>query len=167
MITSSARQQRGRTGACRPVVWTPPSLAETGQCARRKEPIWRTARGIRSLGSFHGNMLTSAFGASIVASIAPPLGVPVTGWNLTVAERVLLFRIASSTEWQEVGITGEAAQSEPCYHLLPVHTVPCYLTRKWRIWRRISESCFRGRLRQTTYKPLISNGPCAGVNRVL
>jgi hypothetical protein len=87
--------------------------------------------------------------------------------NLTVAECVLLFRIASSTEWQKVGITGEAAQSEPCYHLLPVHTVPCYLTRKWRIWRRISESCFRGRLRQTTYKPLISNGPCAGVNRVL
>jgi hypothetical protein len=33
---------------------------EVGRCARRKERIWRTARGIRSLGSFHGNMLTSA-----------------------------------------------------------------------------------------------------------
>ena len=41
--------------------------AAAGRCARRKERIWRTARGIRSFGSFHGNMLTSAFGASIAA----------------------------------------------------------------------------------------------------
>ena len=44
--------------------------AEAGRCARRNERIWRTARGIRSLGSFHGNMLTSAFGASIAHSMA-------------------------------------------------------------------------------------------------
>src|SRR5207244_5980053 len=48
--------------------------AEPGRCARRKERIWRTARGIRSLGSFHGNMLTSAFGASIAASMATAYG---------------------------------------------------------------------------------------------
>ena len=41
-----------------------------GRCARRKDRICRTASGIRSLGSFQGNMLTSAFGASIAASIA-------------------------------------------------------------------------------------------------
>jgi hypothetical protein len=41
-----------------------------GRCARRKEWIWRTASGIRSFGSFQGNMLTSALGASIAASIA-------------------------------------------------------------------------------------------------
>ncbi len=44
--------------------------AAAGRCARRKEWICRTASGIRSFGSFHGNMLTSAFGASIAASIA-------------------------------------------------------------------------------------------------
>ena len=44
--------------------------AAAGRCARRKERICRTASGIRSFGSFHGNMLTSAFGASIAASIA-------------------------------------------------------------------------------------------------
>src|ERR1700681_583498 len=49
-------------------------LTEAGRCARRKERIWRTARGIRSLGSFHGKMLTSAFGASIAASIATAYG---------------------------------------------------------------------------------------------
>src|SRR6185436_1806565 len=38
------------------------------------ERIWRTARGIRSFGSFHGNMLTSAFGASIAASMATAYG---------------------------------------------------------------------------------------------
>ena len=48
-----------------------PSYAyAAGRCARRKERIWRTASGIRSFGSFHGNMLTSAFGASIALSIA-------------------------------------------------------------------------------------------------
>ena len=41
-----------------------------GRCARRKERIWRTASGTRSFGSFHGNMLTSAFGASIAVSMA-------------------------------------------------------------------------------------------------
>src|SRR5258708_27766555 len=45
-----------------------------GRCALRKEWIWRTARGIRSLGSFQGNMLTSAFGASIAASMATAYG---------------------------------------------------------------------------------------------
>jgi hypothetical protein len=44
--------------------------AAAGRCARRKERICRTASGIRSFGSFHGNMLTSAFGASIAVSIA-------------------------------------------------------------------------------------------------
>ena len=44
--------------------------AEVGRCARRKERICRTASGIRSLGSFHGNMLTSAFGANIAVSMA-------------------------------------------------------------------------------------------------
>src|SRR6476619_3179160 len=48
--------------------------AEAGRCARRKERIWRTARGIRSLGSFHGKMLTSAVGASIAASMATEYG---------------------------------------------------------------------------------------------
>src|SRR6267378_7172115 len=36
--------------------------------------MWRTARGIRSLGSFQGNRLTSAFGASIALSIATAYG---------------------------------------------------------------------------------------------
>src|SRR5712671_6526528 len=45
-----------------------------GRCALRKEWIWRTARGIRSLGSFQGNMLTSAFGASIALSMATAYG---------------------------------------------------------------------------------------------
>ena len=41
-----------------------------------KDRIWRTARGIRSFGSFHGYMLTSAFGASIAASMATLNGCP-------------------------------------------------------------------------------------------
>src|SRR3984893_9394638 len=45
-----------------------------GRCAFKNDRIWRTARGIRSLGSFHGNMLTSAFGAIIAASIATAYG---------------------------------------------------------------------------------------------
>ena len=40
-----------------------------GRCALRNERL-AYRRGIRSLGSFHGNMLTSAFGASIAASMA-------------------------------------------------------------------------------------------------
>ena len=47
-----------------------PAPSYVGRCARRKERIWRTASGILSLGSFHGKMLTSAFGASNAASIA-------------------------------------------------------------------------------------------------
>src|SRR6266403_2391380 len=45
-----------------------------GRCARRKERIWSIASGIRSFGSFQGNMLTSAFGASIAASMATAYG---------------------------------------------------------------------------------------------
>src|SRR3954469_25328531 len=57
-----------------PLIISPPiarrRYADVGRCARRKERIWRTASGIRSFGSFHGNMLTSAFGASMAHSIA-------------------------------------------------------------------------------------------------
>src|SRR3989475_11350973 len=70
--------------------------AEAGRCARRKERIWRTARGIRSLGSFHGNMLTSAFGASIAASMATAYGcagissgrISTGVWQLRTKSRV-------------------------------------------------------------------------------
>lgn len=41
-----------------------------GRCARINDLTWRTASGMRSLGSFHGNRLTSDFGASITDSIA-------------------------------------------------------------------------------------------------
>ena len=47
-----------------------PSYATVGRCARRNDRIWRTASGTLSFGSFHGNKLTSAFGASIALSIA-------------------------------------------------------------------------------------------------
>src|SRR2546423_11403583 len=47
---------------------------DAGRCALRKEWIWRTARGILSFGSFHGKMLTSAFGESIAASMATLYG---------------------------------------------------------------------------------------------
>src|SRR5215469_11543686 len=53
--------------------WNQPRV-QAGRCALRNECIWRIARGIRSLGSFHGNMLTSALGASIAASIATAYG---------------------------------------------------------------------------------------------
>ena len=43
---------------------------QANRCARRKECIWRTVSGTRSFGSYHGYMLTSAFGASIAASMA-------------------------------------------------------------------------------------------------
>src|SRR6202035_2867869 len=70
--------------------------ADAGRCARRKERIWRTARGIRSLGSFHGNMLTSAFGASIAHSMATAYGCDGTSsgrtstgvWQLRTKSRV-------------------------------------------------------------------------------
>src|SRR4029434_2831839 len=52
----------------------PCSAVQAGRCALRKEWIWRTAKGIRSLGSFQGNMLTSAFGASIAVSMATAYG---------------------------------------------------------------------------------------------
>src|SRR4029078_732664 len=48
--------------------------ARTGRVARRNERICRTATGMRSFGSFQGNMLTSAFGASIAHSIATYMG---------------------------------------------------------------------------------------------
>src|SRR5216117_140493 len=72
------------------------TYAEAGRCARRKERIWRTARGIRSLGSFHGNMLTSAFGASIAASMATAYGcagissgrISTGVWHLLTKSRV-------------------------------------------------------------------------------
>ncbi len=52
----------------------PRTYVDAGRCARRNERTWRTASGMRSFGSFHGNMLTSAFGASIAASIATAYG---------------------------------------------------------------------------------------------
>src|SRR6266576_3315433 len=87
---------RGR----RPDVIASPSVDrdydDEGLCARRKERIWRTARGIRSLGSFHGNMLTSAFGASIAASMATAYGcagissgrISTGVWQLRTKSRV-------------------------------------------------------------------------------
>ena len=48
--------------------------AVTGRCARKNERVWRTASGILSLGSFHGNRLTSDFGASITDSMATAYG---------------------------------------------------------------------------------------------
>src|SRR5438132_1079464 len=70
--------------------------AEAGRCARRNERISRTAKGIRSLGSFHGYMLTSAFGASIAASIATAYGcagmssgrISTGVWQLRTKSRV-------------------------------------------------------------------------------
>src|SRR4029453_8293210 len=50
------------------------AVAVVVRWARRNDRIWRTASGMRSFGSFHGNMLTSAFGASIAASIATLYG---------------------------------------------------------------------------------------------
>src|SRR5436190_2526678 len=72
---------------------------ETGRCARRNERIWRTARGIRSFGSFHGNMLTSAFGASIAASMATAYGcagissgrISTGVWQLRTKSRVTVI----------------------------------------------------------------------------
>src|ERR1700691_2556990 len=69
---------------------------EADRCARRNERIWRTARGIRSTGSFHGNMLTSALGASIADSMATAYGCAGTSsgrmrtgvWQLRTKSRV-------------------------------------------------------------------------------
>src|SRR5581483_2109083 len=66
------------------------------RCARRKERIWRTARGMRSLGSFHGKMLTSALGASIAVSMATAYGcdgissgrISTGVWQLRTKSRV-------------------------------------------------------------------------------
>ena len=64
-------------------------------CAFRKERIWRTARGIRSFRAlFHGNMLTSAFGASMAASIGDGVRVlrDIVGQNqdgrLAIAHKI-------------------------------------------------------------------------------
>src|SRR5262249_46277708 len=70
-----------------------------GRCALRKERIWRTARGIRSLGSFHGKRLTSALGASIAHSMATAYGCAGmssgrtrTGvWQLRTKSRVTVY----------------------------------------------------------------------------
>src|SRR3989454_9719843 len=48
----------------------PGDYKAAGRCAFKKERMWRTAKGIRSLGSFHGYMLISALGASIADSMA-------------------------------------------------------------------------------------------------
>ena len=61
---------RSQTGAADENV----HYVDAGRCARKNERIWRTASGMRSFGSFHGNMLTSAFGASMAASIATAYG---------------------------------------------------------------------------------------------
>src|SRR5258705_315488 len=58
--------------------------------------VCRTANGILSLGSFHGNMLTSAFGASIAASMATLYGcagissgrISTGVWQLRTKSRV-------------------------------------------------------------------------------
>ena len=50
------------------------SFDYAGRCAFMNECICRTASGILSTGSFHGNMLTSALGASMAASIAITYG---------------------------------------------------------------------------------------------
>src|SRR5207237_1486691 len=65
--------------------------AEAGRCPRRKERIWRTAIGIRSLGSFHGYMLTSAFGASIAHSMATAYGCAGTSSGM-ISTGVWQFR---------------------------------------------------------------------------
>src|SRR6185295_13006432 len=83
------------------VVWhtcfsTRPSYAEVARWALRNDRIWRTASGIRSLGSFHGYMLTSAFGASMAHSIATLYGCAGTSsgrintgvWQVRTKSRV-------------------------------------------------------------------------------
>src|SRR5438132_4621055 len=72
---------------------------EAGRCALRNEWICRTANGILSFGSFHGNMLTSAFGASIAASIATLYGcagmssgrISTGVWQLFTKSRVTVI----------------------------------------------------------------------------
>ena len=82
-------------------------LGLTGRCARRKERIWRTASGIRSFGSFHGNMLTSDLGASIAASMATAYGCDgissgrmSTGvWQLRTKSRVTVKTKSGSVRY--------------------------------------------------------------------
>ena len=86
---------------------------EAGRCARRKERICRTARGIRSFGSFHGNMLTSAFGESIAASIATAYGwagissgkISTGVWQLRTKSRVTVKTKSAlmGTSWSGTG----------------------------------------------------------------
>ena|ERR1700680_29238 len=66
----SAIARLARTGFYSDPFCSLPCYADAGRCAFRNERTCRTAMGIRSLGSFQGYMLTSAFGASIAASIA-------------------------------------------------------------------------------------------------
>src|SRR5207237_9052147 len=84
----------------------------------RKEWIWRTASGIRSLGSFHGNTLTSAFGASIALSMATAYGwagassgrtrigvwQPRTKSRVTVKTKSGSVSNISVTNWPTVGV---------------------------------------------------------------
>src|SRR5262249_58219307 len=79
----------------------------TGRCARRNERICRTASGMRSLGSFHGNMLTSAFGASIAASMATSYGwggmlsgrISTGVWQLRTKSRVTVNTKSASVRY--------------------------------------------------------------------
>src|SRR2546428_12535564 len=80
--------------------------------------IWRTARGIRSLDSFQGKMLTSAFGASIAHSMATAYGCAGTSsgrtrigfWQLRTKSRVTVKTKSGSvsnilvTNWSVVCI---------------------------------------------------------------
>ena len=65
--------------------------------------MWRTARGIRSLGSFQGNMLTSAFGASMAASIATAYGCAGTSSGRISRRLAIAHEIARHSE-DEVGL---------------------------------------------------------------
>src|SRR5262249_26970251 len=87
---SASTYMRNTSGALSPL------YVDAGRCARRNDRIWRTARGIRSFGSFHGNRLTSAFGASIAASMATAYGcagmssgrISTGVWQLRTKSRV-------------------------------------------------------------------------------
>ena len=93
------------------------SYADAGRCARRNERIWRTARGIRSLGSFHGNMLTSAFGASIAASMATAYGCAGTSsGRISTGVWQRAHEIARHGE-DEVGVGAVHLGQEPVDHL--------------------------------------------------
>ena len=74
--------------------------------------MWRTASGIRSLGSFQGNRLTSAFGASMALSMATAYG-----WAGGIVRQHQNRRVASTDEIpchgeHEVGVGLEHAGHE-------------------------------------------------------